>query len=198
MARNTSCSCATTGPVKADEEVVEAAVVEVVLDPGAADPADAAVDDDQLAMVDVAELAHAPAPGAGRGRRLRPRAQPRRAHDADIDATREQAAIELAARPVGPRALPVHDKPDVDALGRLGEQRRREPSPIVPGLKPNWLMCTEEAAARDVGQHRREEAAPPDVDLRRGGAALVEREREIGEADRRAHQALRAPADAVH
>ena len=45
------------------EEVVEAAVVEVVLDPGTADPADAPVDDDELAMVDVAELAHAPARG---------------------------------------------------------------------------------------------------------------------------------------
>ena len=71
-------------------------------------------------------------------------------------------------------------------------------SPIVPGRKPNWLMWTEDAAVADVGQDRREEAAPVDVDLRRGGAALVEREREIGEADRRAQQALRAPADVVH
>ena len=55
---------------------MEAAVVEVVLDPGAADPADAAVDDEELAVVEVAELRRRPA---------------RRAHDADVD-------------PAGPRA----------------------------------------------------------------------------------------------
>ena len=71
LARKTSWSCETTGPVSAEEEVVEAAVVEVVLDPGAADPADPAVDDEELAMVEVTEL--------------RRRPQPRRAHDADVD-----------------------------------------------------------------------------------------------------------------
>ena len=34
---------------------MEAAVLEVVLDSGAADPADAAVDDGELAVVDMAE-----------------------------------------------------------------------------------------------------------------------------------------------
>ena len=61
LARKTSWSCETTGPFDADEEVVEAAVVEVILDPGAADPADAAVDDHDLAMVDVPEPAEVPA-----------------------------------------------------------------------------------------------------------------------------------------
>ena len=42
-------------PLDADEEVVEAAVLEMVLDPGAADPADPPVDDDDLAVVDVPE-----------------------------------------------------------------------------------------------------------------------------------------------
>ena len=53
---------------------MEAAVLEVVLDPGAADPADAAVDDDDLAMVDVSEPARfqrvaPPAPSGPAGAR---------------------------------------------------------------------------------------------------------------------------------
>ena len=43
------------GALEADEQVVEAAVLEVIFDPGAADPADAPVDDDRLAMVDVTD-----------------------------------------------------------------------------------------------------------------------------------------------
>ena len=140
----------------------------------------------------------APALRAARRRRLRARAQPRRAHDADVDAAREQPPVELAARPVGPRALPVHDEPDVDALGRLGEQRRRERLADRARPEPELVDVDRGRGGADVRQHRRKEAAPVDVDLRRGGAALVEREREIGEADRRAHQALRAPADIVH
>ena len=60
-------------PGHPDEEVVEAAVGEVVLDPGATDPAGAAVDHDELSMVEVPQL--------------RRRPQPRRAHDADLHAT---------------------------------------------------------------------------------------------------------------
>ena len=45
----------------AHEQVVELAVLEVILDPGAADPADPAVDDHDLAVVDVPEAAQVPA-----------------------------------------------------------------------------------------------------------------------------------------
>ncbi len=51
------------GTGDANEQVVEATVLEVVLDSGAADPADPAVDDDDLAMVDVPERAEVPAHG---------------------------------------------------------------------------------------------------------------------------------------
>jgi hypothetical protein len=95
---------------EADEQVVEAAVVEVVLDPGAADPGDAAVDDEQLAVVD--------APG--------------RAHDADVDPAGSQPVVE-ATRPAGPRADPVDDDPHGDPLGGLGEQRSGEPLPDLAG-----------------------------------------------------------------
>ena len=73
----------------ADEQIVEAAVLEVVLDAGAADPADAAVDDDELAMVDVPErrrgssARHRSLPsGPSRHARLR------RAYDADLERLR--------------------------------------------------------------------------------------------------------------
>ena len=59
-------------PGEADEQVVEAAIGEMVLDPRAADPADAAVDDEQLAVVDA----------------------PRRAHDANLDAAGPQPLVE--------------------------------------------------------------------------------------------------------
>ena len=48
----------------AEEQVVEAAVLEVVLDAGAADPADAPVDDHDLAVVDVPERREVPARGS--------------------------------------------------------------------------------------------------------------------------------------
>ena len=53
-----------------EEQVVEAAVVEVILDPGAADPPDSPVDDEELAVVDVAERAEVPLLLAARRRRL--------------------------------------------------------------------------------------------------------------------------------
>ena len=113
----------------AHAEVVEAAVVEVVLDPGAADPADPAVDDEELAVVDVAEPVEVPAARASRRYRLRRPPQLHRAHDADLDAPAEQPVVELAARPVGIRTPFIHHNPDGDALGDLGEQRAGERLP---------------------------------------------------------------------
>ena len=51
------------GTGDANEEVVKPTVLEVVLDSGAADPADPAVDGDDLAMVDMPERAEVPAHG---------------------------------------------------------------------------------------------------------------------------------------
>ena len=52
-----------------NEQVVESTVLEVVLDSGAADPADPAVDDDDLAMVDMPERAEVPAHGPASSQR---------------------------------------------------------------------------------------------------------------------------------
>ena len=49
------------GTGDANEQVVKPTILEVVLDSGAADPADPAVDDDDLAMVDMPHPAEVPA-----------------------------------------------------------------------------------------------------------------------------------------
>ena len=52
-----------------NEQVVKPTILEVVLDSGAADPADPAVDDDDLAMVDMPERAEVPAHGPASSQR---------------------------------------------------------------------------------------------------------------------------------
>jgi hypothetical protein len=117
-----------------EEEVVEAAVVEVVLDSGAADPTDAAVDDDEFTMIEVSEPAEVPGARAARGGRLRSCARTRGVYDAHIHPSVEEPLVELAAGPVGAGALCVHDEPDHHSLGRLGQQGGRELAP--DGARP--------------------------------------------------------------
>ena len=83
-----------------EEEVVEASVVEVVLDTGAADPPGAAVHDDELPVVEVAEPAEVPGPPSARRRRLGPRPWAHGPHDADVHAAVQQPPVELTAGPV--------------------------------------------------------------------------------------------------
>jgi len=154
---------------------VEAAVVEVVLDPRAADPRHAAVDDEQLAVVD--------APG--------------RAHDADVDPAGPQPVVE-ATRPAGPRADPVDDDPHRDPLGGLGEQRAGEPLPDLTGTEAVLVDVDRGRRARDVVQDQREEVLPRDVDVDGRGRGLVEHQREVAELDLRARELLRAGADVIH
>src|SRR4051794_26276750 len=106
---------------------MEAPVLEVILDSGAAHPADPAVDDDQLPVVDVAELGEVPAGRAAQRRRLSRSPQLGRAHDANLDAAGREALVELAARAIGVRPLAVDDEPHRDTLLPLREQRFREP-----------------------------------------------------------------------
>ena len=145
-------------PREADEQVVEATVGEVVLDPRAADPADAAVDDEDLAVVDA----------------------PRRAHDANLDAAGPQPLVE-PARPAGTRADAVDDDPHRDPFGGLGEQRAGE---LLPDLaRPEAVLVDVDRGGRggDVREDRRKEVAPAHVDVDGRGRGLVERQREVAE-----------------
>jgi hypothetical protein len=55
-------------PRHADHHIVELAVREVILDPGAAGPGDRAVDDVELPVIGVTDLVLAPVERDGRGR----------------------------------------------------------------------------------------------------------------------------------
>src|SRR6185312_5492922 len=104
------------------EEVVEASVLEVVLDARATDPPDASVYHDELAMVDVAEPVEVPARGrAGRDGPHRS-AQLNGPDDADIDAAGQEPVVESLALPVRIGSLAVDDEANGHALGCLCEQ----------------------------------------------------------------------------
>ena len=72
------------GAAEPEEEVVEAAVLEVVLDSGAPDPPDATVDDDPFPVVDVREAGEVPAQRAAGSQRSDGSPRLRRADDADL------------------------------------------------------------------------------------------------------------------
>ena len=95
----------------ADEQVVELAVLEVILDPGAADPADPAVDDHDLAMVDVPQPAQVPAGRSARAERPSRRPRLGRAGHAHLNPRLRQPLVELPRAALGVGALPIHDQP---------------------------------------------------------------------------------------
>jgi hypothetical protein len=135
------------GAFDAEKEIVEAAVLEMVLDACAADPADPTVHDHELAMVDVPEPAQVPTGRAVVRQRSGGDARPRRAHDANLDPRGCEAVVERLRAPLRVGTLPVDDEPDGDALSDLPISASANRSPTRPGRKPNWLMCTEDEAA---------------------------------------------------
>ncbi len=162
-------------PGHAHEQVVEAAVGEVVLDPRATDPADAAVDDEQLAVVDASH----------------------RAHDLDVDPAGPQPLVE-AARLAGARADAVDDDADRDALGGLGEQHAGELLADRAGAEAVLVDVHRRRRGADVVEDQREEVAPLHVHVDGGGGRLLEHEREVAQLHRCAHQRLGAGAQLVH
>ena len=128
LATNTSWSCADDRALDAHEQVVERAVLEVILDPGAADPADPAVDDHDLAVVDVPEAAQVP---AGRARRrsaalVAPAAGPHAPRTPESP-PRVSLLVELPRAALGVGSLPVDDHAHGHAVPRLRDQHLREP-----------------------------------------------------------------------
>ena len=111
----------------AHEQVVELAVLEVILDPGAADPADPAVDDHDLAVVDVPEAAQVPTGGSAGVQRPAWRPRLDRAGDAHLNPGLRQLLVELPRAALGVGSLPVDDHPHGNAVPRLRDQDRREP-----------------------------------------------------------------------
>ena len=158
---------------------MEPPVVEVVLDSRAADPADATVDDDELAMVDVPESVEVPPSGAACHDGPDRGAQLNSPDDPDVDARGKKPLVERAAASVGIRPLAIDDDSDRNAVGGLRNQHLREL--VSDGTRPEpELVDVNRGRGRcEVRQHRWIEVPALDMNLRRRGNGFVEDELEI-------------------
>ena len=121
------------GPGHTEEEVMEAAVLEVVLDPGAADPADTPVHEHDLAVVDVAQAGEVPVQAR---RRPRVRREPpaawsrgrRRLRRPPRSAARSARGLPPPAQsPAGrPRGAPVRPPSPCGSTRRRSGRRPRQ------------------------------------------------------------------------
>ncbi len=184
-------------PGHAEEQVVEAAVGEVVFDAGTADPPDPPVDDHDLAVVDVTQRSQVPAEAAPGAEHPVRRARLRRTHHADLRAGLGQALVEDARTAFGIRALPVDDEPDGDAVAQLLDERIRELLPDLTGTEAELVDMDGRGRRADVGEHRRVERPSLDEDLDRRRAALGEAHREVAQGDGAREESLRVLADPV-
>ncbi len=175
-------------PGDTEEEIMEAPVVEVVLDPRAADPADAAVDDDELAVVDASEPVEVPPSGAAGRERLGGSAQLRRSHHPDVDAGGEESLVERAATAVRIRALTIHDNSDRNPVRGFRAQHLRELVTDRTGSESELVDVDRRRRRRDVVQHRRIEVPALDVNVRGRGDAFFEDEPQITQSHRRTKQ----------
>ena len=172
----------------ADEQVVELAVLEVILDPGASDPADAAVDNHDLAVVDVPQAAEVPAGGATRVERAAGCARLDRARHAHLDPGLGEALVELSRASLGVGALPVDDYPHGHAGLCFRDEQLGEPVAHDPGTEPELVDVHGRCRGGDVGEDRWIEVAALDVERHRRGCALLELDRELATFDLRGRE----------
>ena len=158
---------------------MEAAVLEVVLDAGAADPADSAVDDHDLAVIDVAERGQVPAGRAFVSERPHRRTRLRRPDDADLDAGGGEPLEERSRILLGLRSLPVDHEANRNSFGRLCNQGVGEGVADDARPKPELIDVNRGRRSADVLEHRRVEVPPLDVNVDGRRAALGEREPEV-------------------
>jgi hypothetical protein len=155
------------GASQPQEKVVEAAVLEVILDACAADPANSAVDNDDLAMIDVPELVEVPPCGRSRHNRLRWRTYLSCANHSHGDTSGYQPVKEGTTRPVGVGALPIDYEPYGDAFARLRKQRLGEAFPDDAGPESELVDVDGRERGLDVSKHRRVEV--PTLNVHLGG-----------------------------
>ena len=162
--------------------------MEVILDSRAADPADATVDDDELAMVDVPESVEVPPSGAACHDGPDRSPQLDSPDDPDVDTRCKKPLVERAAASVGIRPLAIDDDSDRNAVGGFRNQHLREL--VADGTRPETeLVDMNRRHGRcDVRQHRWIEIPALDVYFRRRGDGLVEDELEISLSCGRAKQ----------
>jgi len=158
---------------------VEAAVLEAVLDARSADPADSAVDDHDLAVIDVAERRQVPASRAVASKRPDRRTRLRRPDDADLDVGGIEPLIERSRILLGLRSLPVDDKADRNSLGRFRNQSVGEGVADGAWPEPELIDVDRGRRGADVLEHWAVEVPPLDVNVDGRRAALGERESEV-------------------
>ena len=147
------------GAGDAHHHVVEAAVLEVVLDPRAAGPGDGAVDHVELAVVGAAHLVLAPVDALAVGEEA-VAVEREDVVDDDLGAGVGEAREHLARLLVGPRAEAVHDHPHLDALVELAPEERGHLHPDL-ALTPAEHEDVHGGLGRfDVREDPREEASP--------------------------------------
>jgi hypothetical protein len=158
---------------------VEPPVEEVVLDSCAADPADATVDDDELAVVDVPESVEVPPSGtAGHdGPDWSPQLDC--PYDPDVDAGGKEPLVERAATSVRIRPLAIDDDSDRNPVGGFRNQHLRELVSDGTGPETELVDVNRRGGRRDVRQHRWIEVPALDMNLSRRGEGLAEDEPEI-------------------
>ena len=160
----------------AHHHVVEAAVPEVILDPGSARPGDRSVDDVELAVVGAAELVLPEVEALALGEEA---VAVGREHvvDHDLRARGGQAREHRPRRLVRPGAEAVDDHPHVDTLGQLPLEQRRHPQPHVALPPAEHEDVHGGARALDVREDAREEvvALDPGLDRRRRRPREVQR-----------------------
>ena len=110
----------------AHHHIVEAAVLEVILDARAARPGGRSVDDVQLSMVGAACLVPAPVEPLVVWEEAIPVGQEHVVDD-DLRSRRCEAREHLARLAIRPRAESVHDHPDLDTVRQLLLEERSHP-----------------------------------------------------------------------
>ena len=159
-------------------DVVEAAVLEVVLDPRPAGPGDGAVDHVQLAVVGAADLVLAPVDALAVGKE--PVAVEREdVVDDDLGARVGEAGEHLVRFLVRPRAEAVHDHPHLDALGQLAPEERGHLHPDLALAPAEHEDVHGRLRRLHVREDPREEGRALDQRLDRRGGRPRERQRRI-------------------
>ena len=177
--------------------VVEAAVVEVVLDARAAGPCDRPVDDVELSMVGAAHLVPAPVELLV----VREEAIPvGREHvvDDDLRSRRGEAREHLARLSVGPRAESVDDHPHLDTVRQLLLEERGHPHSHLALPPAEHEDVNGRARGLDVREDARKEvhALDPGLDRRRRRPREVERRVARARPGREAKACVAASASA--
>ena len=172
----------------ADEQVVEPPVLEVILDACTSDPSDPTVDDDRLAMVDVAEGTDVPAHRRRGAQRACACPRLRGSCDDDLDPRRDKRGVEVSRRVEGMGALLVDDEPHGNSATSLLCERLREDVADLAWAKSELVDVDGGGGRLDVGEHRRIEAPALDQHLRHRDARVLERERKVMSIDPRGCQ----------